>query len=285
MKWKIEKKNFVLLTLGLNCLRYSNPTILSKIPSLFRPWHLKDFELIEEDFLNIAHNDERFKKVRIIMCNVPCSKSAVVNPVDFVLQEGNMAAKLLTGKIDANKQKSIISYEHMILRQAMKFTQVQSVLYFTSSDKPAENEDLVMRSLKEYREEVSSKSPFQISPFLPDLVSSLKRQIESNDNGMQTACMESSKSCILFLFLYLPSSPISLETSPKIRIFLIKWKKYQHPASCIILVKVSLPGHQGTQLKLSNRNNIEMGTKGRSLVNKLWSKDVSQQFWRGWLVP
>ncbi len=127
------------------------------------------------------------------MCNVPCSKSGVVSPVDFVLQEGNVAAKLLTSKIDAGKQKAIISEESIILRQALKFTQVQSVLYFTSSDVAAENEDLVMRILKEHREETTSKSPFQLSHFLPDLVSSLRKQIEDNNDAMNTGYLEISK--------------------------------------------------------------------------------------------
>eukprot|EP00794_Sanderia_malayensis_P007536 gene7536-8373_t len=142
---------------------------------------VKNFELIEDNFINIAHNDERFKKVRIIMCNVPCSKSGVVNPVDFVLQEGNtVAAKLLSSKLDAAKHKTIISDECMILRHALKFTHVQSVLYFTSSDSAVENDELVMKILKEHREEATSKSPFQLAHFLPDLVASLRKQIQSD---------------------------------------------------------------------------------------------------------
>ena len=119
------------------------------------------------------------------MCNVPCSKSAVVNPVDFVLQEGNVAAKLLSGKVDTGKQKAIISEELMIIKHALKFSQAQSILYFTSSENSSENEDLIMKALKDHREDTSLKNPFQLSPFLPDLVSNLRVHVQHSEDGMQ----------------------------------------------------------------------------------------------------
>ena len=142
--------------------------------------------MIEEPFTSISHNDERLKRVRIILCNVSCSKSGVVNPVDFVLQEGNVAAKLLSTKIDVGKQKAIISDEYMTLKHAVSFNQAQSILYFTLSDNSAENEDLVMKSLKEHREESTIKNPFQLAPFLPDLVSNLRTHVQSVEDGMET---------------------------------------------------------------------------------------------------
>ena len=125
------------------------------------------------------------------MCNVPCSKSGIVNPVDFVLQEGHTAAKLLSGKIDVGKQKAIINEEYMILKQAIKYSQVQSVVYFTSSDYPGENEDLVARVLNEYRAEANHKSPFLLTEFLPDLVASLKSHAHGTPEEIPTALIGS----------------------------------------------------------------------------------------------
>lgn len=64
-----------------------------------------DVVLQEESFLDALPTDERLKKVRIIVVNVPCSKSGVVNPVDFVLQEGvtNSIKELARGSIDSSK--------------------------------------------------------------------------------------------------------------------------------------------------------------------------------------
>ena len=66
--------------------------------------------LQEESFLDALPTDERLKKVRIIVVNVPCSKSGVVNPVDFVLQEGIAASikELARGNIDSSKVNSRI---------------------------------------------------------------------------------------------------------------------------------------------------------------------------------
>ena len=142
--------------------------------------------MIEEPFTSISQNDDRLKRVHIILCNVPCSKSGVVNPVDFVLQEGNVAAKLLIGKIDVGKQKAIISDEHMTLKHAFTFSQTQSILYFTLSSNSAENEDLVMQVLREYREQPLVKNPFQMAPFLPDLVSDLRSHVRDAEDQMET---------------------------------------------------------------------------------------------------
>ena len=64
-----------------------------------------DVALQEESFLDALPTDELLKKVRIIVVNVPCSKSGVVNPVDFVLQEGvtNSIKELARGNVDSSK--------------------------------------------------------------------------------------------------------------------------------------------------------------------------------------
>ena len=97
-----------------------------------------------------------------------------------------MAAKLLVGKVDVGKRKAIISDEYATLKHAVSFNQVQSILYFTLADNSAENEDLVMRVLKEYREDqVLIKNPFQLAPFLPDLVSSLRSHTQDAKGVME----------------------------------------------------------------------------------------------------
>ena len=65
----------------------------------------EDVVLQEESFLDALPTDERLKKVRIIVVNVPCSKSGIVNPVDFILQEGvtNSIKELARGNTDSSK--------------------------------------------------------------------------------------------------------------------------------------------------------------------------------------
>lgn len=69
----------------------------------------EDVVLQEESFLDALPTDERLKKVRIIVVNVPCSKSGIVNPVDFILQEGvtNSIKELARGNTDSSKVGSL----------------------------------------------------------------------------------------------------------------------------------------------------------------------------------
>jgi len=48
--------------------------------------------LVSEDFKNVLPIDDRYSTVKLIVANPPCSKSGVVNLVDFILQEGADAA-------------------------------------------------------------------------------------------------------------------------------------------------------------------------------------------------
>lgn len=41
-----------------------------------------------ENFLEIEHNDERFKHIKVVLVMADCSKSAVANPVNFIVSEG-----------------------------------------------------------------------------------------------------------------------------------------------------------------------------------------------------
>ena len=115
-----------------------------------------------------------------------------MNPVDFILQEGNVAAKLLSSTIDVGKQRAIVTDEYMTLKHSFTFSHVQSILYFTLSDKSTENEGLVMRALNEHRQDESAmKNPFQLTPFLPDLVSKLRAHLQNADGGEETLSMGS----------------------------------------------------------------------------------------------
>ena len=125
-----------------------------------------------------------------------------MNPVDFIFQEGITAAKVLSSKVDVGKLRVIVAEETMILKHAVTFTQAQSILYFTSSENPSENEDLVMRTLKEHREETTARSPFDLAPFLPDLVDNLRTHVQENSDGLSTIFSKSGKFTQLLLSVF-----------------------------------------------------------------------------------
>ena len=137
---------------------------------------------MEEDFLDTIPNDERFKHVRVIVVNVPCSKSGIVNPVDFVLQEGvsGSVKDLAKGNLDSSKVKGM-AFQHLsILKHAMKFPLIQGIIYTTRSCHEAENIQVVKKALEESREEQTrEKSFFDLTHVLPDFAKALLSRSQS----------------------------------------------------------------------------------------------------------
>ena len=41
-----------------------------------------------ENFLDIEHSDDRLKHIKVALVMADCSKSAVANPVNFIVSEG-----------------------------------------------------------------------------------------------------------------------------------------------------------------------------------------------------
>ncbi|GAB1600342.1 putative methyltransferase NSUN7 [Argonauta hians] len=74
---------------------------------------IKNVKLLTDCFLDLSPEDERFKSVRIIVLTAKCSKSALNNPIDYVINEGEVP-------------------------------NVKSVLYLTRSVHRIENEETVM---------------------------------------------------------------------------------------------------------------------------------------------
>ena len=142
--------------------------------------------LLEDSFLDALPSDERLKKVRLIVVNVPCSKSGIVNPVDFVLQEGVTSSikELARGNIDNTKVKGL-AFQHLsVLRHALKFPLVQAIVYITRSTHKSENADVVSKALAMVQEEKSNPSDvFDLMPVLPGLDQKL-RQSARISNGL-----------------------------------------------------------------------------------------------------
>lgn len=150
---------------------------------------VRNVSLLEESFLDALPTDECFKKVRIIVVNVPCSKSGIVNPVDFVLQEGVTSSikELARGNVDTSKVKGL-AFQHLsFLRHAMKFPQAQAIIYITRSTQNSENMDVVKKAMEMNQEERSkSTSCYELTPALPKLARSLKEAARISNGLLQT---------------------------------------------------------------------------------------------------
>ena len=132
---------------------------------------------MEENFLACLPADERFKKVKVVVCNASCSKSGIVNPVDYVLQEGVSFAKELANKSEGGKVRSL-AFEHLSsIKQAMKFSHVQMIVYCTDSVHDVENEGVVTKASEENKNEVtkSNQATFEFFPVMYELNRSIQR--------------------------------------------------------------------------------------------------------------
>ncbi len=43
---------------------------------------------MREEFTNSRYDDPKIENVKIILINAPCSKSALMNPMEFLFEEG-----------------------------------------------------------------------------------------------------------------------------------------------------------------------------------------------------
>lgn len=138
--------------------------------------------LFEENFIDILPNDDRFRKVRVVLYNASCSKSGVTSPIDYVLQEGTACVHDLVNIVGSNKLRGLVLKHQEIIKHAMKFVFVHYIVYVTSSVHKSENEDVIKKVIEDNHSESVSKShsnPFLVTSFLPDLTEKL-RAFKSN---------------------------------------------------------------------------------------------------------
>lgn len=108
----------------------------------------EDFFLIGEEFKNVLPIDERFSCVKLIVCNPPCSRSGVVNLVDFIIQEGvdaGAATANLSKQATTVRIRGFAEEQATTVRTAFGFPSVQSIVYSTFSTRVEENENLLDR--------------------------------------------------------------------------------------------------------------------------------------------
>ena len=143
---------------------------MNKLFNFFRNMFVSadaDVVLLEENFIDILPNDERFRKVRVVLCNASCSKSAcVTSAIDYVLQEGTACVHDLVNGVESNKLRGLLLHHQEIIRHAMKFFFVHYIVYVTSPVYKSENEDVIKKVIDDNHVENVSKShsnPFLVS--------------------------------------------------------------------------------------------------------------------------
>lgn len=154
--------------------------------------------IVNEPFLQSSSKDKIFKGVRGVLCNPPSSMSGVVDIVELIVEEGDHVLPMLSlGPSDTSLLPRYVTTQYLTLKHALSFPKVTSVVYFTRSIHPQENEHVIRKIVDELNDS-SDDSPFRLVPVdaaIRDSVSVQESHYESLVN-MKGVPAEISSKCL-----------------------------------------------------------------------------------------
>ncbi|KAF5367132.1 hypothetical protein D9758_003992 [Tetrapyrgos nigripes] len=159
----------------------------------------KNVTTINADFLTTDPSDSKYAQVTHILLDPSCSGSGIVNRLDYLLESEQDDD---TGQED--RLNKLASFQAMMIKHAMKFPNVQRIVYSTCSIHAIEDEHVVREVLKS---DEALSGPFRLAPAEqvlpqwtrrglpdemddPDHASSLVRCLPGEDgtNGFFVSC-------------------------------------------------------------------------------------------------
>lgn len=171
-----------VLAFGVN-----NDTHMKLLQEQMKRLGVKNVKLFKEKFSSLdTATDSRFSRVKIILASPQCTRSAIANPVDFMLNEGDTDS-LAVFKDLSNRQKQNRSAEagrnHTeMLKSVMKCPSLQACVYITRSLHSSENEVAVSNALKYHKNNTNDKRRnFKVCP--PTLPLSSTELTSEEENG------------------------------------------------------------------------------------------------------
>ncbi|KAF5891914.1 putative methyltransferase NSUN7 isoform X1, partial [Clarias magur] len=123
-------------------------------------------KLLPKAFHNLDVCDTRLQKVQLVLLTPQCSLSAVSNPVDYLLRENRdieLLQDLSQGSVSQSRLHTLVSQQKRDLHHALRFPNVQVVVYSTCSSLTEENEEVVKSALTHKELENSKLQPFALS--------------------------------------------------------------------------------------------------------------------------
>ncbi|XP_029115126.1 putative methyltransferase NSUN7 [Scleropages formosus] len=134
------------------CWLGRTPSQREELPDTLASMGCKNVKLVGESFLELDPSDPSVQKVQVILLMPLCSASAVSNPVELLLAEGqelDLLHDLSQETFSQLKLDTLAAGQMRDLTHAMKFPQVRAVLYSTCSTYREENEEVVERALRQ----------------------------------------------------------------------------------------------------------------------------------------
>ncbi|KAM9295517.1 putative methyltransferase NSUN7 [Morus bassanus] len=153
----------------------------AELRNLFSHMGCKNIQLLHEDFTEVGPTDPRLQKAKVILLLPQCSGLGVGNPIDFILNEhgdAGLLRDLFQGSVSEEKLGILAERQLNELMHAMKFNEVQAIVYCTCSVYPEENE-LVVKKALESGVEGNKVQPYRLIPSVFAPCSNSKASTES----------------------------------------------------------------------------------------------------------
>ncbi|CAF3946694.1 unnamed protein product [Rotaria magnacalcarata] len=118
----------------------------------------KRVKIFKERFTDINFDEFNMEQCKVILCNPPDSRSALIQPLDFLYNEGEDVSLLKQfSQPTENKGyiKECIQRETAYMKQAVRYPLAKAIVYVTFSKNKSENEEIVHATVNEQTEQRS----------------------------------------------------------------------------------------------------------------------------------
>ncbi|CAD5124670.1 DgyrCDS12930 [Dimorphilus gyrociliatus] len=127
----------------------------------------RNIQLITDPLESIAGDDIRFKHIKLVLFNAKCTKTAVANPVEFLVAEDEdmlLLKEFINSDTNPDRLGKVMWQINSDLRKCLKFPRVQGIVYLTRSNQEIENETVVKKAIDFINTVQQKKNPFRVSP-------------------------------------------------------------------------------------------------------------------------
>ncbi|KFQ41901.1 Putative methyltransferase NSUN7, partial [Nestor notabilis] len=138
----------------------------AELRNFFSHMECTNIQLLHEDFTETAPTDPKLQKAKVILLLPQCSGLGAGDPIDFILNEhgdAGLLKDLFRGTVAKDKLSVLSERQLNELIHAMKFKEVQAIVYCTCSIYPEENERVVKKAL-ESGVEGDKVQPYRLIP-------------------------------------------------------------------------------------------------------------------------
>ncbi|CAF1217904.1 unnamed protein product [Didymodactylos carnosus] len=139
---------------------------------------LECVKIFKERFIDVNLDEVNLENIKVILCNPPCSRSALIQPLDFLYNEGEDVSLLKNFSQPVEDKayiKECMQRETAYMRQAVKYSSAKAVVYVTYSKYVKENDDVVNVTISEQadiRQQKKDGNNYKIAlPLIPIQIS------------------------------------------------------------------------------------------------------------------